>query len=910
MDSNTDAAIREISRDSLGCIETIGGGAEQALLNYHTSDVTALAAVHTLNRPEQAARMGDVGRNTREQLSALASAPVIARVVYVDENDHERVIFVTRGTPTAFGQYKNIASYSSELGRLASFPPGAEREVTIRGESQTVEILTKAELFPHKENGVWDSLNSKIDLGAGNRSTVTSLRALLQELGLPSEDILSQLLGEEEGDTVRRGFRRATLTRVGLRDQPILDEFQDAIFRLPIGRQAFLSGPPGTGKTTTLVKRLGQKLDMAALDEQEGAAERRRILAPLVSHAPDFQNSWIMFSPTELLRLYVRDAFAREGVPAAESNIRTWYKFSRELARDVLGLLKSGTGRGSFVERETAAYLSAEAQGPGAKDWYEAFMAFFSKAVSEELLADATSLSKSKSADIAAIGKAIHNLLGRSSTRPLTDIAADIDELASGFGDVLQAARGSIERELNMSLNRLLHEDRSFLDQFGEAVSRFEQQMAADPEEDDDISGENLEDAFDDDDAAAAFAGRRLSRREAKARFDRLIRAAGAAASRGRRLGPKTLNGQLLDWLGEARTPERDVLRQIGVTVLEIGRIRKFNSYPETLLRQIARHYRMFRREMAQDGRWYREVPTRSSDIVWQELDLLILATLRLSSELVRVYQRGVVDLPSGGVFGGILGAYRTQVLVDEATDFSAIQLAAMHELSTPGVRSFFACGDFNQRLTLWGIDRSDDLDWIAPRIERRRITTSYRQTRRLVALARDIAELGGSDPGDVDLPDRADNEGVSPVWQHSLPTMDESAKWIAQRIREVEFAAGARPTVAVLVHDETAVEPMARALNTYLAEINISAVPCRDGEVMGDAGDVRVFNLIHIKGMEFEAVFFADLNAIIEAHPDLYTKFLYVGATRAATFLGATFSGAVPPEVLPLASHFGKDWA
>jgi hypothetical protein len=102
MDSNTDAAIREISRDSLGCIGPIGSGAEQALLNYHTSDVTALAAVHTLNRSERAARMGDVGRNTSEQLSALASTPFVARIVYVHPARSGKSKFGARAGPSKF----------------------------------------------------------------------------------------------------------------------------------------------------------------------------------------------------------------------------------------------------------------------------------------------------------------------------------------------------------------------------------------------------------------------------------------------------------------------------------------------------------------------------------------------------------------------------------------------------------------------------------------------------------------------------------------------------------------------------------------------------------------------------------------------------------------------------------------
>ena len=77
----------------------------------------------------------------------------------------------------------------------------------------------------------------------------------------------------------------------------------------------------------------------------------------------------------------------------------------------------------------------------------------------------------------------------------------------------------------------------------------------------------------------------------------------------------------------------------------------------------------------------------------------------------------------------------------------------------------------------------------------------------------------------------------------------------------EVEAFVKMLPSIAVLVTSEEEVEPLARCLNEHLVINNIRAVPCRDGQSIGKENDVRVFDIQHIKGLEFEAVFFVGVD-------------------------------------------------
>ena len=60
-----------------------------------------------------------------------------------------------------------------------------------------------------------------------------------------------------------------------------------------------------------------------------------------------------------------------------------------------------------------------------------------------------------------------------------------------------------------------------------------------------------------------------------------------------------------------------------------------------------------------------------------------------------------------------------------------------------------------------------------------------------------------------------------------------------------------------------------------------------------------------HIKGLEFEAVFFVGVDALAGRISDLYRRFVYVGVTRAATYLAVTCEAALPAGLEPLRPHF-----
>lgn len=108
----------------------------------------------------------------------------------------------------------------------------------------------------------------------------------------------------------------------------------------------------------------------------------------------------------------------------------------------------------------------------------------------------------------------------------------------------------------------------------------------------------------------------------------------------------------------------------------------------------------------------------------------------------------------------------------------------------------------------------------------------------------------------------------------------------------------------------EDAVSPLATALSVALSPHNIRAVACPNGQVVGQEVDVRVFDVQHIKGLEFEAVFFVGIDVLARQSPRLFDKYLYVGVTRAAAYLGITCEGKdLPEKIRSLRPRFIEQW-
>ena len=302
----------------------------------------------------------------------------------------------------------------------------------------------------------------------------------------------------------------------------------------------------------------------------------------------------------------------------------------------------------------------------------------------------------------ATLGKRALDTIKTNRDLPV-QLVSELANLGDRLHEVASAGRDEQRTMLQAPLNGYARSDPKFLDDlqlFVGSLSTIEDEEA------------EAEEADGDEDDVTTLGTTIRNPQVVRNMFVRAMRSRAIAQASGRTPAAASRAGRLLGWLRE-RGQELPDHRKLGAALLVQRSARRLARASNAYLSGIPLRYRRFRRAMREENKWYSAGRFAVSDADPAEVDLTLLAMLRTARnmEANATLMRRLADR-APPLLDAIKRMRRNQVLTDEATDFSPVQLACMRALASRATDSFFASGDFNQRLTRWGSRSEKELKW------------------------------------------------------------------------------------------------------------------------------------------------------------------------------------------------------
>ena len=754
----------------------------------------------------------------------LKQEPFLGYALARDAGGNELAILVCRHyTPSSLtpaGKNAEYASYFAPLGRIITKEPGFEHAFEVRHprhlelvlESYRYTLLSKDEFRPHLSEGRWDGIENRFAWVTG-KAIARSLRRLLE--------------GASEGEQSRN-----VQIKVQLPDQAILDAVQDDIFRLPINHRIRISGAPGTGKTTVLLKRLSQKTKFEFLTESE-----QRLFSK--SQWAEGQH-WVLFTPSDLLKAYLKEALAKELLPAGDDHVKVFSTFKLQILRDI-GFLRVGD-KGYFRNGDEQQLLKRNT----GLEHVSLTQAFGDYLVNSFATAFGVSVQK--------FNNETRSPLGRLADENQRVLLKGLELVSQAGDDIIEIRRAQERlgnfRKLNSDINALVQNVRD--------IGHLQEQAKT-------ITAPAI---FNQWQRLQTIVPRLTTESVDTALFPEI---------------PKLV----------------DAMRKEAQGLMDEMSLRR-------LFELIPRAYQEFRELPDSKERYFvddAEKAIRERVASSPEQDLLLFHSL----EFVRsIYNRLPSDL--NGIpqqVRLISGSMRAIIAVDEATDFSPLELACMERFALPSTGGVTISGDLMQRVTRQGLKEWNDLDSLSPAYAATELNVSYRQTATLFRIAKDLYKhVRNEEPAFRSAYEVRDGDPPPLSVKTSKDSLVED--WLTGRITEIFALCDHHlPSTAILVPQQSDVVKLYDLLRPRLKDNAIEVDASEKGQSLGDTARVRIFPVECIKGLEFEAVFYVGLDRMADIHKELIDKYFYVGLSRARSFLGVSYERQFPQRLQCVANHF-----
>lgn len=690
-----------------------------------------------------------------------------------------------------------------------------------------------------------------------------------------------------------------------LRDQHILDPQQEKIKRSNIfNSPLIINGGPGTGKTTSLIQRIKFLVSPTIEEYKENLSREQK------EKLFDPKNGWVFFSPNKLLALFLENNMTNEGLLANEDTVKVWADHKNNLLKPY-SLINTDTKRPFMMYHKSDD--KSLFTNPLQSTWHiieglEKFYLNFQNDKLNKIAEIDTDKFKWRSTGF-SIKKFINNKKIINNIEDLIRLFQNLNQNYEKESKLISEEYSELIKKIVSKIHIIVSKDHERVAILTELFKEWRNDLQNIEDDDDDDSVIESED-FEETEELPDFEGvlfsklKSLCRKQALRKYDNNTRFT-------------KRDKELIKLIPEAEQQEE---------YEQLGQAAFFKKYFERLikgivaniLREIPMTYKKYRREqlIKESGDWDNDIlkqlvtKDKNSRLHPDERALLLYFINNMCLVLAKRFPEQFDNLNHPYIIAFKKNC-RPVIGIDEATDFSLIDLLAMNSLSHPLISSVTLSGDIMQRMTNNGIHSWTDFSNIVHGTTIADLTVSYRQSPTLLSLAKSIYERSTGQLARYTPFIKKDESEPMPLM---LISQDEEEKqeWIANRIIEIYNAYGGEiPSIAIFLPAEEQLERFANELGKVdtLYDVGINVRACKDGNMLGDKNCVRVFAIDKIKGLEFEAVFFHNLDLLDDQHltNDLLLKYLYVGLSRATFYLGLTFSDELPTNMQFIENHIDK---
>lgn len=688
-----------------------------------------------------------------------------------------------------------------------------------------------------------------------------------------------------------------SFTRQGdqMRAQHTLDEVQETAKRSHIydGVPIVIEGGPGTGKTTTMVQRLRFMISAQALEDYNAPLTQEQIR--VLTDPATRDNNWLFFSPTHQLLGFLRQNMVDEDLKAGDQNTTILDQFCTDML--IAYKLRNPETDGPFklykqkgIDEKTII-----------KDAHVAVLSFERYIVDniKNILQNAAKLDTSEfswnklAVEIKAYCKRGEDI-------------KDIDALGRLFNSMKDNELSKVkvvEKELSDELKKkalmVKNKVKANPDMAGKAKALFEKWLQETfVSQDEDFEEDDMDEAEVEETEGVSLTQMDFDTKLYQ-QIQPILRKLGLHEHDSKQKLSKRQN-ELYKIIKEYvdETP-----------VGNIGSLAWFSKkyaflcrgVESNVLNQIPRLYKLYRQDQIKKGstaynqKLLEKVVKKDNGkrLHREELELIIGVINHMLLSIYKKSRTRFEAMKKNKYVEAYCENVKHVIGVDEATDYSLIDYYFISSFLHYEYSSLTLCGDIMQGLNDNGIRSWDELKKnLLPNLEVFELKKSYRQVPTLVDMSKEIYkdDLGVDAPYETAM-DRSKAE-PAPIFFIS-DDMEEKAEWMAKRILEVmNYYKGTIPSIAILVGDDVDIKELVEEMNDQDYLNGIQIFDCSEGRTATSKKSVKVFRLSEVKGMEFEVAFFYDIDDALKGQSvEMMRRYLYVGISRAASHLAATFT-------------------